>query len=67
VAQVEIRDPSGNPIAGYSLAEADALNGNSVQMPVTWHGDADVSKLAGRTIRLHFKLRDCRLYAFQFK
>jgi hypothetical protein len=67
VALVEIRDPSGNPIAGYSLAEADALNGNSVQMPVTWHGDADVSKLAGRTIRLHFKLRDCRLYAFQFK
>jgi hypothetical protein len=67
MALVEIRDPSGEPIVGYSLAEADALNGNNIRMPVTWHGNGDVSKLAGRTVRLHFKLRDCRLYAFQFK
>jgi hypothetical protein len=67
IAQVEIQDASGKPIAGYSLAESDILNGNSVRMQVSWKGNSDVSKLAGKTVRLHFKLRDCRLYAFQFQ
>jgi hypothetical protein len=66
-ALVEIRDALGKPIAGYSLAEADTLNGNSVRMPVSWKGSNDLSKLAGRAVRLHFKLRDCRLYALQFR
>lgn len=65
--QVEIRDASGKPLAGYTVAEADALNGNNVRMPVTWQGKADVSSLAGKAVKLHFKLRDCRLYSFQFK
>ena len=67
MAQVEIRDVSGKPIAGYTLADADALNGNSVRMPVSWKGSSDVSKLVGKPIRLHFKLRNCRLYAFQLQ
>ena len=57
-----------SPIARLprSLAEADELNGNSVRMPVSWHGRQDVGPLAGRPVRLHFRLRDCKLYAFQF-
>jgi hypothetical protein len=66
-ALVEIRDASGKPLAGYTLAEADALNGNNVRVPVTWQGKADVSSLAGKAVKLYFKLRDCRLYSFQFK
>jgi len=67
IAQVELQDASGKPVAGYSLAESDVLNGNSVRMLVSWKGSSDVSKFAGKAVRLHFKLRDCRLYAFQFK
>jgi hypothetical protein len=66
VAQIEIREASGEPIRGYSLAEADELNGNSVRVPVSWQGKTDVSVLAGRAVKLHFKLRDSKLYAFQF-
>jgi hypothetical protein len=67
VARVEIQDASGRPIPGYTLAEADELNGNSVRMPVSWRGSRDVGPLAGRPVKLHFRLRDCKLYAFQFR
>ena len=35
-------------------------------MPVSWQGRQYLAPLAGRPVRLHFKLRDCKLYAFQF-
>lgn len=65
-AQVEVRDIAGKSIAGYRLADADAMNGNSVSMNVSWKGKSDVSSFAGKPFRLHFKLKNCRLYAFQF-
>jgi len=40
---------------------------NNVRMPVSWKGSQDVSKLAGKAVGLHFVMKDCRLYAFQFK
>ncbi len=66
VAALEIQDAAGKPIPGYTLAEADELNGNSVRFTVSWRGKSDVSGLANQPVRLHFKLRDCKLYAFQF-
>ena len=66
VAQIEIQEASGKPVPGYTLAEADELNGNSVRMSVSWQGRTDLSVLAGRPLKLHFKLRDCKLYAYQF-
>ena len=65
--RVELRDSLGAPIPGFSVADADILNGNNVRMPVSWKGSQDVSKLAGKAVRLHFVMKDCRLYAFQFK
>ncbi|MCH2374060.1 MAG: hypothetical protein MK538_07730, partial [Planctomycetes bacterium] len=64
---VEILDTSGQPIAGYAASDAIAVNGNSVRMPVLWRGGDDVASLAGRDIRLRFYMRDCKLYAFQFR
>jgi len=66
MARVELQDASGKPIPGYSLSDADSLNGNSVRLAVSWKGKRDVSSLAKQPVRLHFKLRDCKLYAFQF-
>ena len=65
-ARVEIQDAAGKPIPGYTVGEADELNGNSVRMQVSWKGKTDVSKLARKPVKLHFKLLDCKLYAFQF-
>lgn len=68
VAQVEILEESGEPISGYSLLEADELNGNSVKLIATWNkGQSDISKLASRPIRLRLKMRSAKLFAFQFQ
>lgn len=66
VARVEILDASGKQIDGYSLDQADQLNGNSVRLPASWRGKQDVSLLMGKPVKLHFELRNCKLYAFQF-
>jgi len=65
-ARVEILDKAGKPIHGFSFHDADELNGNRVYMTVTWNGNADLSALAGKPIRLHIRMRSAKLYAFQF-
>ncbi|MBI4893632.1 MAG: hypothetical protein HY821_23630 [Acidobacteria bacterium] len=64
---VEILDEKGRPVPGFSMVEADTLNGNSVRTAVAWKGKTDVSALAGRAVRLHFRMRGAKLYAFQFR
>ncbi len=65
--EVELLDADGLPIPGYSRADARPINGNSVRMPVSWRKSGDVSSLAGTPVRLRFHMRDCQLYAFQFR
>lgn len=65
--RVEIQDSDGRAIAGFSLADSDAMFGDTLERPVTWRRSADVSRLAGRPVRLRFVLRDADVYAFQFR
>jgi len=65
--KVEILGEDGAPVPGRSLAEADAINGNSVRHTASWRGVSDVSALQGRPVRLHLAMRDASLYAFQFR
>ena len=64
--RVEIQDESGEPVEGFTAAEADEINGNYLRVPVTWNGNRDVGPLAGRPIRLRFVMRDAKLYSFRF-
>ncbi|MFB0502883.1 MAG: hypothetical protein ACETWE_03535 [Candidatus Bathyarchaeia archaeon] len=66
-ARVELLDSHGKPITGYSLTESDPVRGNFVEKTVTWNGDSDISRFAGKPVKLHFFLRDAKLYAFQFR
>ena len=63
---MELLDQNGKPIEGFTQSEATLLWGNSVRMPVTWGNRQDVSRLAGKPIKIRFIMRDCKLYAFQF-
>ena len=63
---VELRDVNDQPIPGYRLADCEEITGNDVAWEVRWRGSADLSQLAGRPIKLHFKMRAAKLYAFQF-
>lgn len=64
--QVEILLADGTPIAGYRLDECDTIRGNSLAKPITWQGESDVSKLAGKPVRLRLVMRSMKLFAFQF-
>jgi hypothetical protein len=63
----ELLDEKNQPMEGYSKSDAVPVNGNSVREPVRWKTGDDVSRLAGRPLRIRFHMRDCRLYAFQFR
>ncbi len=65
-AFVELRDADGKPIPGFTLADCEEIGGNFVDQRVYWKGKTDVSPLAGRSIRLYFKLTRAKLYGFQF-
>jgi hypothetical protein len=63
---VELRDLNDRPIPGYSLADCEEVSCNDVAWEVRWRGQADVSALAGRAAKLHFRMTSAKLYAFQF-
>lgn len=65
VIRVEILDEAKQPVEGFTLADADELNGNDIHMKVTWDDSSDVGKLVGKAIRLRFVMRDTKLYSFQ--
>lgn len=65
--RVALLDEAGEPVPGFTAGACDTIHGNSVSRTVTWQGNADISTLTGRPVRLHFLLRACKLYAFQFR
>lgn len=63
---VELRDEAGQPLPGYALEQCDPIYGDALDFVVSWSGEADLSGLADRPVRLYFELRDAALYAFRF-
>ena len=63
---VEVRDGRNHPLAGYTLAESVSVDRNHIAAPVVWRQRDNVGELMGRPVRLHFRLRAAKLYAFQF-
>lgn len=66
-AQIGFLDGAGRPIAGFSVEDCVYINGDFLQRPVEFlERGTDVSALAGKTVRLVFRMRGARLYAMQF-
>jgi hypothetical protein len=63
---VELIDMAGVPIDGFRHANADELVGDDVDRVVTWSGNADVSALAGKPVRMRFIMKDADIYSFRF-
>ncbi|MBL8179667.1 MAG: hypothetical protein JNK48_33620 [Bryobacterales bacterium] len=66
VVRVEIQEESGKPVAGFAMHEALETTANDVKAVARWKNGADVTALAGKTVRLRFLMRSAKLYAFQF-
>jgi hypothetical protein len=65
--QVGFEDERGEPIPGYSVEDCIYVNTDDVAAEVGWlHAGSDVSSLAGKTVRIVFRMRGASLYAFQF-
>ncbi len=64
--RVEVLDASGKPISGYAAQDAIVSQCvDSLRFRPRWKGVFDLSALQGRMVRLKFRLRRCKLYAFQ--
>ncbi len=65
--QVEFQDEQGKPIPGYELVNSPTLSGNNIAKEVRWKNGITPEKLAGKTIRIRFVMKDADLYSLQFK
>jgi hypothetical protein len=65
--RVEIQDAAGRPVPGFALADCPRFIGDRIEHVVAWRGGNDVSKLAGRPVRLRFELIDADLYSLRFR
>lgn len=65
--RVEIQDAAGKVIPGYSAEDMkEDLRDNNRGTIVAWKTGSDVSKLAGKPIRLRFVMREADLYSIRF-
>lgn len=65
--QVEIQDADGKPVSGFALDDCPVIYGDEIERVVKWKSGSDVSSLAGKPIRLRFKMTDADLYSMRFR
>lgn len=70
-ARVELLDSGNRPISGFTLSDANLIQGNCIRKVVTWRTDEgddvdDLSALQSKPVRIRFVMRAAKLYAFQF-
>lgn len=64
--RVEIQDAHGKPLKGYGAADMPPLFGDELDGGIAWKRGSDVSRLAGKAVRLRFAMKDADLFAFRF-
>lgn len=64
--RIEIENEKDIPFPDYSMKESDRIIGNQIKRIVSWNGNEDVSKLAGKTVRLRIYMKDADLYSLKF-
>lgn len=64
--RVELQNPDGKPIPGFSLADCPEIFGDELDRPVAWKGEGNLGDLAGQPVRIRFAMRDADLFSFKF-
>ena len=62
--RVEVLDPGGKPIAGFTHAQSVPMAGDSTRLPMAWTSGASLASLAGQVVRFRFTLSRAHLFAF---
>ncbi len=61
--RMQITEPSGQPINGYTFADAVPFSGDDTAWTPQWKNGRCLAALAGRPVRLEIELTNARLYA----
>jgi hypothetical protein len=65
--RIEIQDADGKPVTGFTLNDCPEIIGDEIARIVTWKQGFNVSRLAGKPIRLRFVMKDAELFSFRFQ
>ncbi len=66
--QVELLDEEGTPIPGFYGEDApEYKEGDDLRLKPGWKHEENLSSLKGKMVRIRFRLRNARLYAFQIQ
>ena len=58
---------TNDPIDGYTFDRCQPINTDGLDIPVVWEGKERIgAEVSRESVRLHFKVRSMRVYAFQF-
>jgi hypothetical protein len=63
--KVQIADPSGKPLKGYTYDECTPLKGDYIMKTPKWKNRKDLAELKGKSIRIQVKFIDAYLYAIR--
>jgi len=64
--KVGFEDVDGKPVPGFGLEDCVMQIGNELDRKVAWKSGTDVSKLAGKPLRLRISMKDADIFSFQF-
>ena len=64
--RVEVQDEGGTAIPGLTMDDAVELVGDQVERAVRWKQGSDLARVAGKNVRLRFRLKDADVYAMRF-
>ena len=65
--RVGILNLPGRAFSGFAVKDCDPITTDSVRQVMTWKGNSDVGKLAGKAVRLRIEMQNAKLFAFEFE
>lgn len=65
-ARVALLGTDGTAYPGFSAADCELISADEIDYEVRWKGNADVSSLAGKPVRVQLEMRNAKLFALQF-
>lgn len=64
---VELQTAGGKPMEGFKLEECDEIIGDEIARTVTWGSSTNLGRLAGKQIKIRFKMKDADIYSIRFR
>ena len=62
--RVEVLTHDGKPISGYHAADCVPIDGDGIDLPVSWKATAKLVGLDHSQVRFRFQLKNAKLFSF---